>query len=81
MEMEVLHYFFFQFLDLIFLVSLLRLPFFTVAAPFNHPNQETPQTSSTRRGVIGGERLMCGWVGEVAVVAGTGREELVGGHE
>jgi len=23
---------------------------------------------------------MCGWVGEVAVVAGTGREELVGGR-
>jgi len=52
----------------------------TIAPPSNHPNHGTPQTSSTRRGVDGGESSVCGWVEEVAIVAGTGHEELVGGH-
>lgn len=48
--------------------------------PSNHPKHGTPQTSSTRRGVDGGESSVCGWVEEVAIVAGAGHEELVGGH-
>jgi len=69
--------YFLRFLDPIFRVCCAHgLP----TVPSDHPDHGTPQTSSTRRGVGGGERLVWGWVEEVAIVAGAGREELVGGH-